>query len=55
MSCYWAMQEVGKKCPSPSFLLKTGKINQVVEAQSGQSEVDFEPLKSSEINLFICL
>ena len=44
MSCYWAMQEVGK-VPSPSFLLKTGKINQVVEAQSGQSEVDFEPLE----------
>ena len=35
----------GKSALVQAFLLKTGKINQVVEAQSGQSEVDFEPLE----------
>ncbi|NLC64552.1 MAG: elongation factor G [Erysipelothrix sp.] len=33
----------GKSALIQAFLLKTGKINKVVRADSGQSEVDFEP------------
>ena len=33
----------GKSALTQAFLLKTGKINKVVPADSGQSEVDFEP------------
>lgn len=33
----------GKSALIQAFLLKTGKINKVVPADSGQSEVDFEP------------
>ena len=37
----------GKSALAQAFLLKTGKIHKVVTAESGQSEVDFEPQEIS--------